>query len=248
MSLRLVFFDARVWRYLVSAISKVIDEGVFVVSESEGLRFRSMDPSHVIMLDMRFPRDVFEEFNVEGERNIGVNFEDLAKILRRAKKEDRLILEADEATFKVTLQGRGLRSFSLPILDITAESIPEPQLEYKAVVKVMSDVYRDTVKDVELVGDVIRFYASPDEFRVLSSSEFGEAEIIYTRESGTIIDMNVEDTQQASYTLEYFSDLSSATRVADTVTIKFSTDMPVEVVHELPQGATFSFLVAPRVE
>ncbi len=248
MSLRLVFFDARVWRYLVSAISKIIDEGVFVVSESEGLRFRSMDPSHVIMLDMRFPRDVFEEFSVEGERNIGVNFEDLAKVLRRAKKEDRLILEADESTFKVTLQGRGLRSFSLPILDITAESIPEPQLEYKAVVKVMSDVYRDTVKDVELVGDVIRFYASQDEFRVMSSSEFGEAEIIYTRESGTIIDMEVEDTQQASYTLEYFSDLSSATRVADTVTIKFSTDMPVEVVHELPQGATFSFLVAPRVE
>ena len=248
MSLRLVFFDARVWRYLVSAISKIIDEGVFVVSESEGLRFRSMDPSHVIMLDMRFPRDVFEEFSVEGERSIGVNFEDLAKVLRRAKKEDRLILEADESTFKVTLQGRGLRSFSLPILDITAESIPEPQLEYKAVVKVMSDVYRDTVKDVELVGDVIRFHASQDEFRVTSSSEFGEAEIIYTRESGTIIDMEVEDTQQASYTLEYFSDLSSATRVADTVTIKFSTDMPAEIVHELPQGATFSFLVAPRVE
>ncbi len=246
--MRLVFFDARVWRYLISAISKVIEEGVFIVSEGEGLRFRAMDPSHVILLDMRFPPDSFEEFEVEGERSIGVSFDDLAKVLRRARKEDRLELEADESTFTVTLTGRGVRKFSLPILDITAESIPEPQLEYKAVVKVMSDIYRDTIKDVELVGDVIRFYASSDEFRVASNSEFGEAEIIYTRESGSLIDLEVEDTQQSSYTLEYFSDLSGAARIADTVTIKFSNEMPAEVVHELPQGASFSFLIAPRVE
>ncbi len=246
--MKLVFFDARVWRYLVSAISKIVDEGVFIVSRDEGLRFRAMDPSHVILLDMRFPPDSFEEFEVEDERSIGVNFEDLAKVLRRARKEDRLELEAEETTFTVTLRGRGLRKFSLPILDITAEDIPEPQLEFKARIKVMSDIYRDTIKDVELVGDVLKFYATSDEFKVISSSEFGEAEIIYTRESGSLLELEVEDTQQASYTLEYFSDLSGAARVADTITIKFSNDMPVQVDHELPQGAYFGFLVAPRVE
>ena len=246
--MKLVFFDARVWRYLVSAISKIVDEGVFIVSRDEGLRFRAMDPSHVILLDMRFPPDSFEEFEVEDERSIGVNFEDLAKVLRRARKEDRLELEAEETTFTVTLRGRGLRKFSLPILDITAEDIPEPQLEFKARIKVMSDIYRDTIKDVELVGDVLKFYATSDEFKVISSSEFGEAEIIYTREGGSLLELEVEDTQQASYTLEYFSDLSGAARVADTITIKFSNDMPVQVDHELPQGAYFGFLVAPRVE
>ena len=245
---RLVFFDARVWRYLVSAISKVIDEGVFVITPEEGLRFRAMDPSHVILLDMHFPRDSFEEFDIEGEVNAGVNFEDLAKVLRRAKKEDRLELEITESEFVVTFVGRGRRSFTLPVLDIATEEIPEPQLEFKAIVKVMSDVYRDTLKDVELVGDLIRFVASQDEFRVLSSSEFGEAEIIYTRESGSILEMEVEDEQSSSYTLEYFTDLSGAARVADTVTIKFSSDMPAEVYHELPQGASFKLLVAPRVE
>lgn len=246
--MKLVFFDARVWRYLMSAISKVIDEGVFTVSRDEGLRFRAMDPSHVILLDMRFPPDSFEVFDIDGERSIGVNFEDLAKVLRRARKEDRLELEADETTFTITLSGRGTRKFSLPILDISGENIPEPQLEYKAHVKVMSDIYRDTIKDVELVGDVLRLRATPDEFRVLSSSEFGDAEIIFSMESGSLLELEAEDTQEASYTLEYFSDLSGASRVADTVTIKFSSDMPVQVDHELPQGAYFGFLVAPRVE
>lgn len=246
--MKLEFFDARVWRYLISSISKVVDEGLFIVSPEEGLRFRAMDASHVILLDMRFPTDSFEVFEVDEERRIGVNFEDLAKVLRRSKKDDRLRLVADESSFTVSLLGKGERSFTLPIIDVAAEELPEPQLEFKAVIRVMSDIYRDTIKDVELIGDVIRFNASEEEFKVSSSSEFGEAEVIYRRESGSIIDMEVEDVQQSSYTLEYFSDLSSATRVADTVTIKFSSDMPAEVVHELPQGATFKFLIAPRVE
>ncbi|WP_231656777.1 proliferating cell nuclear antigen (pcna) [Pyrodictium delaneyi] len=246
--LKIVFFDARVWRYLVSAISKVIEEGVFVVDPEEGLMFRAMDPSHVIMLDMRFPRDSFEEFDVEQRTELGVNLEDVAKILRRASKEDRLEITADEDSISFAFIGKSYRKFTLPLLDITAEQLPEPQLEFKANIKVMSDVYRDTIKDVELIGDVIRFVASSDEFKVASSSELGEAEIIYTRESGSLIDLVVEDMQQASYTLEYFSDLSGASRVADTITIQFSTDMPALVEHELPQGAKFSFLIAPRVE
>ncbi|WP_338253099.1 proliferating cell nuclear antigen (pcna) [Pyrodictium abyssi] len=244
----MVFFDARVWRYLISAISKVIEEGVFIVDPDEGLTFRAMDPSHVIMLDMKFPRDSFEEFDVEQRAELGVNLEDVAKVLRRAGKEDRLEISADENSISFTFIGKGYRRFTLPLLDITAEQLPEPQLEFKARVKVMSDVYRDTIKDVELIGDVIRFVASSEEFKVSSTSELGEAEIIYTRESGSLIELEAEDTQQASYTLEYFSDLSGASRVADMITIHFSTDMPALVEHELPQGARFSFLIAPRVE
>ncbi|HIQ23900.1 MAG TPA: proliferating cell nuclear antigen (pcna) [Pyrodictium delaneyi] len=246
--MKMVFFDARVWRYLISAISKVIEEGVFIVDPDEGLTFRAMDPSHVIMLDMKFPRDSFEEFDVEQRVELGVNLEDVAKVLRRAGKEDRLEISADENSISFTFIGKGYRRFTLPLLDITTEQLPEPQLEFKARVKVMSDVYRDTIKDVELIGDVIRFVAGSEEFKVLSTSELGEAEIIYTRESGSLIELEVEDTQQASYTLEYFSDLSGASRVADMITIQFSTDMPALVEHELPQGARFSFLIAPRVE
>ncbi|BEP18111.1 DNA polymerase sliding clamp [Pyrofollis japonicus] len=246
--MRLVFFDARVWRYLVSAISKVIEEGVFVVDPEKGFRFRAMDPSHVILLDMSFPRESFEVYEVDKEYQLGVNLEDVAKVLRRARKEDKLEIRADTNTISFAFVGKGYREFTLPLLDITTEEIPEPELEFKANVKVMSDVYRDTIKDVELVGDVIKFVASDNEFRVQSSSELAEAEIIYTMESGSILEMTVEDTQASMYTLEYFSDLSGAARVADTITIRFSSEMPALIEHEIPQGAKFSFLIAPRVE
>ncbi len=246
--MRAVFFDARVWRYVVSAISKIIDEGVFVVDPEQGLRFRAMDPSHVILLDLQFPTEAFETFDVNEKIDLGVNLEDIAKILRRARKEDKLELSSEGNKFTITLSGRGQRMFTLPLLDITAEDIPEPSLEFKAEIKLMADIYRDSIKDVEMMGDIIRFTAREGELIVSSSSELGEAQVILSSEGGSIIDISVEDEQTASYSLDYFSELSGAARVANTIVIKFSNDMPALVEHELPQGARFSFLIAPRVE
>ncbi|MET1101007.1 MAG: proliferating cell nuclear antigen (pcna) [Pyrodictiaceae archaeon] len=248
--MKLAFADARIWRYLVSSIAKVIEEGIFNIIPDEGLRFRAMDPSHVIMLDMFFPVDSFEEFEVEEEKKLGINFEDLAKIMRRATKNDRLELMEEENRLSIVFSSsRSYRKFTIPLLDITGEELPEAQLEFNANIKMLADAYRELIKDVELIGDVIKLHADKEVFKAVTSSDLGEAEIIITPESGEIIEANVKDPPQvAAYTLEYFSDLLSAAQVADSVIIRFSSDMPVQVEYELPQNASFKFLVAPRVE
>ncbi len=244
---RLVFFDARVWRYVISAISKVIDEGVFVI-DNDGFRFRAMDPSRVLMVDLVFPPESFEEFEANERVEIGVNLEDVAKILRRAVKEDKFVLEAEESRYSIIFWGRSTRKFVLPMLDVTAEDIPEPSLELKAMARIMSDVYRDMIKDLELIGENIKFYTDGEKFVASSSSELGEVEVELSMEGGSLLDLQSEGEQSATYGLEYFSDLASAARVADAIVIRFSTDMPAEIVHELPQGAKFTFIIAPRVE
>ena len=244
---RIVFFDARVWRYVISAISKVIDEGVFII-DKDGFLFRAMDPSHVLMIDLRFPPESFEEFEVNERVEIGANLEDVAKILRRAVKEDKFALEAEESRYSIMFIGRSLRKFVLPMLDVTAEEIPEPSIEFKAHARLMSDVYRDMIKDLELIGENIKFYTDGEKFIASSSSELGEVEVEFTMEGGSLLDLQAEGEQSAMYSLEYFSDLAMASRVADAIVIHFSTDMPVQVEHELPQGAKCSFILAPRVE
>jgi len=245
---KLVFFDARVWRWVLTAIGKVISEGVFVIDPDEGFVFRALDPSHVVMVDLRFPPESFEEFDVSEKTDIGVNLEDVAKILRRASKNDKLELMADEQSLTIAFRGRLYREFKLPSLDITAEQIPEPQLSFKATARVLSETYRDMIKDLEFIGDSVTFKVSGDELVARSKGELGEAEIVFTRESGSLLDLESEGEQEATYSLDYFTDLVAAARVADSITIRFSTDMPVMVEHDLPQGAKFMFLLAPRVE
>lgn len=247
--MKLLFSDARVWRYVVSAIGKIIEEGVFVVNE-EGFRLRAMDPSHVVLIDFHVPNTAFDVFEVEKEEHIGVNFEDVARIMRRATKEDQLELSTEGSKFSISFIGKSIRKFVLPQLTLGVEEIPdiEAKLEFKAHVRMMSDVFNDLVKDLEPVGKDLILHAQEDKFVARTSSDIAEAEIEMSVESGSLLELNVEEESKAGYSLDYFSDIAGASKAADTVSLYFSTDMPCKLEFELPQGARLRFYVAPRVE
>lgn len=247
--MKLLFSDARVWRYVVSAIGKIIEEGVFVVNE-EGFRLRAMDPSHVVLIDFHVPNTAFDVFEVEKEEHIGVNFEDVARIMRRATKEDQLELSTEGSKFSISFIGKSIRKFVLPQLTLGVEEIPdiEAKLEFKAHVRMMSDVFNDLVKDLEPVGKDLILHVQEDKFVARTSSDIAEAEIEMSVESGSLLELNVEEESKAGYSLDYFSDIAGASKAADTVSLYFSTDMPCKLEFELPQGARLRFYVAPRVE
>ncbi len=245
--MKLVFFDARIWRYVVSAISKIIEEGAFVAT-SEGLRFKAMDPSHVVMIDYFIPASAFEEYEVKGEEIIGVNFEDVAKIMRRATKEDKLGLEVEDPKLIISLIGKGVRKFVLPQLSLTVETLPEPQIEFNTKVKMLSDLFKDMVKDLEPIGDILYLESTEEEFKARAASDLGEAEIIVNKESENILELEVKEPSKASYSIDYFVDIATASNAADVVNIYFSTDMPSKIEFELPQEGRLTFYVAPRVE
>ncbi len=247
--MKLLFFDARVWRYTISAIGKIIEEGVFVVNQ-EGLRLRAMDPSHVVLIDFYVPSTAFDVFEVEKEEQIGVNFEDIAKIMRRAVKDDQLELSTSGSKLSISFIGKSTRKFVLPQLSLTAEELPdiEAKLQFKAQARMLSDTFNDIVKDLEPVGKDVVFEASSNALKIAVKGDIAEAEIMMDMERGSLLDLNVEEESRAGYSLDYFVDMAGASKAADTITLAFATDMPCKVEFEMPQGARLRFYVAPRVE
>ena len=92
------------------------------------------------------------------------------------------------------------------------------------------------------------FVVTDIELRAIAKSDVGEAEVVLTSESGSLLDIQAEENVKASYSLDYFSDISTASQAADVVNLMLSTNMPVKIEFELPQGARLAFYVAPRVE
>ncbi len=247
--MKLLFFDARVWRYTISAIGKIIEEGVFVINQ-DGLRLKAMDPSHVVLIDFHVPASAFDIFEVDEEEQVGVNFEDITKIMRRAVKDDQLELSTSSSKFTIAFIGKSTRKFILPQLSLTAEELPdiEARLQFKAQARMLSDTFNDIVKDLEPVGKDILFEASPENLKIIAKGDIAEAEILMDMERGSLLDLNVEEESRAGYSLDYFVDMAGASKAADTVVLAFATDMPCKVEFEMPQGARLRFYVAPRVE
>ncbi|HIQ03202.1 MAG TPA: proliferating cell nuclear antigen (pcna) [Desulfurococcales archaeon] len=244
---KLTFYDARVWKYIIGSIKKIITEGVFVVNE-EGLHMRTMDSSHIAMIDIYVPSTAFEEFEVEGESSIGVNFDELSKIMRRATKGEKLTLSVDEGKLSIIFTGKMVREFKLPMLDISSEKLPEPKVKFNVTARMQSSIFRDMIKDLEPIGEAVTFNAEENKLKVKASSERGIAEVILDVESGALLDLNIKEPSIATYSLDYLKDISGVAQAVDIVVLNYSSNMPLKLDFEIPNGGRVTLYLAPRVE
>ncbi|RLE60148.1 MAG: proliferating cell nuclear antigen (pcna) [Thermoprotei archaeon] len=246
--MRLVFPDAREWRYIIESLATIIDEANFIASEN-GLSLRALDPGRIAMVELDMPREIFEEYEAEGEVKIGVNFDDFNKIIKRAKADNKLVLEVKENKLIVILQGRVERRFTLPLLDIAGQELPEPKLNLTVMAKMLSDTFRDALKDASLMSESIRLKAMEDRLILQAKSDKGELEAVFTLEAGSLLDLEITEPAESSYGLDFLEKIvSKAYRISDIITLQFATNMPLSMTFDIAGGGSLKYLLAPRME
>jgi len=245
------FADARLWRYVLRGLAEYVDVVGIRVHPEEGVRIKAMDPSHVMLVDLNIPRTAFDEYEVEQETVLTVNLEIAAKILRRATKNDRLVVISDGSRISFGLVSKGgvERYFTIPLLAAKYEEIPELSLELNVSAKTLGPMFATALSVLEKAGDVLRIRAKKEGLSLIAVSELGEIEFEFSSLSGTLIDYQPpEEEITNSYSLEYFDLLAKVSKMSETITIKIGPDMPCEIDAELSSGAQLRTFIAPRVE
>ncbi len=247
---RAVVQDAKMWKNLLMAISTLIEEADFNTT-GEGLKLRSMDPSHVAMVDFEWPKAAFEEYVCDKPTNIRVNITAMLKLLRRSKSEESLEISYDEENKKInlTLKGRILKNFTMSTLEPVEEEVPTPKLSFNARIKLMSETLKEIVEDSETVSDNIRFEASQDKLLVKATSELSSANMELTKSDGALLDIEVKENSAATFNLNYLGEMVKAgAATSDVAVMEFSTNMPIRLEFEILQQGKLAYYLAPRIE
>ena len=242
--------DAKIWKNLLTAISTLIEEADFNTSE-DGLKLRSMDPSHVAMVDFEWSKEAFEEYVCDKPTNIRVNITTMLKLLRRSKSEESLEISYDEESKKVdlTLRGKILKKFTMPTLESVEEEVPTPKLSFNARVKLMSETLKEIVEDSETVSDNISFKAKEDKLLVKASSELSNVDMELSKSDGALLELDIKEDSDAIFNLNYFGEMVKAgSATSEVATIEFSTNMPIRLEFEMSQQGKLMYYLAPRIE
>ena len=248
--MRLRFREATVWKYSIVAISKIIEEASFKIT-SDGIRLRAMDPSSVVLVDFYIPSNAFYEYDVPAEVAVGVNMEELAKILRRARKGDELVLEVpSRGRIGVSMEGRGSRRFTLTGIELAYEEPPEVSFEETFKCKTLPKVFKDVIKELEPISDAVEIYAPPEQgvLQLRAVGEIAEAQIELSSASGALIEYESLGEARSKYTIDYLVDIAAASQAAETLGIGLGVETPLRLTYELPLGGKLEFYVAPRTD
>lgn len=239
--------DSKLLRDSIDTISQLIDDGLFKLKK-DSIELIATDRAMVAVVDFKLQPSAFEEYRCDQEKSIGINLLNFLTILKRAGPDDKLKLNLNENEnrLEITLEGKSIRNFAIPLLELTAEEIPPiNQLEFPASADVKADIIEQGINDADIIADSVVIELDSDKLRMHTQGDSSKAELRI--EKGEVLDnIMARDVVKSRYPLDYLKKIIKAARIANTVKIQLGTDYPLRLEFK-GDHVSLTTVLAPRV-
>lgn len=233
--------------YGFGSISELIDEAVIKLTK-KGIRLVATDRAMVAAVDFELAKDFFDSYELDEEKDIALNIVDLTSIIKRSKKTNTITLELADSRLNVIIRNGASRKFSLPLLEITQEEVPNlEQLEeqFKVKVELKNDVLKEFLKDAKLISDAVVFEVKDKKFKMLAAGDVSQTETELSSGDEGLIELEGVEAK-AKYPLDYLTKIIKAAGAAESIRLYFATEFPMKISFNVGSAAKLDFVVAPR--
>ena len=247
--------NSRILKSIVETLSSIIDETEFKVSPEEFI-ITAMDPSRICLLKLSIKKENFDDYKCSKESKIGLNLDDLDKILKRSATNDSIEINFKESDqkIKITMQreegNTRKRTFSLALIDLEREDVPMGNLlniEYPSNWVIDPDFLVEAIKDAEIYSEIMNMKAIVNEGLIFSSSgQIGEME--YNLGVDDLIESDIKETCMGAYSLTFLKAILKIASITEKLEISLKTDHPIKMIFNLLEGGELNYFLAPRVE
>lgn len=237
------------WRAVSSAIKTLVEEATFEAS-SEALTFRAMDPSHVALVDLHWPKNAFERYECDKQFKFSVRVEDFVKLIGRTEVKDSIEMTSTEGdALLLRLMDGYKREFEIHLIESASGASPLPKLDFDVRLVMNKASFERVLGDISVFADQVMISSSKDGVSFSGKSDVGGATVQLSRDSAEILELDVKQDATGNYSLKYLLDISKAVGSAsDTLVCEYSTSKPVKLEFKLnEQGARIDQFLAPRV-
>lgn len=225
---------------VVDLISELVTE-VRIKANEFGMSVVAIDPANVAMIGFKIPKSAFSRFELDKEV-LGVNLDDLKKILKRCGTGSSLILERKENFLDIRIIDRIKRNFQLNLIEIESEDKEMPVLEFASRIEIASEDLIDSIEDCSIVADACGFKIEDGKF-IISAKGINSTRSEFSGDEAKIEGENCK----ARYSLEYLQKFMKGAKLCEKTLIRFASDHPLRMDFKA-ENMELSFILAPRVE
>ena len=239
--------NAKYWKDCVGAIVSLVDEGVFSISK-EGIGLKAMDPSSISMISFFMPNKAFSKFDIEKNTSIGLNLENLNKILSRTRDGESLMMkDVDNKLFLEFTGQSAKRRYRLQLIDIKKNFEKEPNIEFDAFVEINGEPLKDIIKDASLISSYISFKASKDQFAVNARGDSGELEELHEVDGSATKKVDAKKGTESTFNLEFLENMVRSCPAGGNIGISLKSSEPMKLRYNIGD-AEVTYYLAPYLE
>jgi len=247
--MKLTLSEPKYLKDSISIISELVNETRLKISNT-GITIIAMDPANVAMVIYKLLSSCFSEFSSGETTEIGINLNNLKQILKRVDNSDILTLETTDNDSKliITVKGKSVKKFSLPIIESDEREQKEPGLEFPLELKMPASLLSSSIEDADVVSDSVSFVAKGNKITVFAEGDLNKVEVEIESGDNVSISNSSDNEIKAKYSLEYLKKMISGSKISDEVLIQFNKDYPLKLSFVSVDKISLSFILAPRVE
>ncbi|ACB08275.1 proliferating cell nuclear antigen PcnA [Candidatus Korarchaeum cryptofilum] len=246
MANRVVFEEAGTLKAIVEAVESLVGEASVKLDPDFGFGLQALDPSKTAMIQVSLPRAYFIEFEAESSRFYGIDFTDLAKMLKRVKNKERVELTFTESLMKITSMNGYRRVFEFPLLAGTPFEFKTIKVDFKARARLDSDTIPNVIKDLKIVGSDVEIYIDSEKVEFRTNSDRGKAVISITKEDRALIDIWAEEPSKSLYNMAYLEKMTKPADISEEADIELRTNAPLKLSYPVGgiEGAGITYYLA----
>jgi len=251
-------------------------EHVNIMLEADRFYVQSINSSHVIIMEVVLPASWFSVYSVLPDITmIGLQSSLFYKVLKKREKHQKIHLEcleastdylevhftntdsSDTVSAKESAVDKAIfdKHFHIPSIDIDAELVAIPEMEYQAEFILGSDAFANLISQLKDFGDALEIECSEEKIELrANSSENGR--MLTAIPMADLAEYAIEDGEKivSEFALKYLHEICSYKSISKHVEIHLSRDFPMRIVFRLGGGEVENdsepkllFFIAPKM-
>lgn len=235
---------------------KVFTETINIVVTKDEFHLQGMDSSHVCLYEFIFKKEWFNKWEVEEDLSFGLNTESIEKILNTyASGQSICLLVEDEEVEKVFFELLKTENnekspekyFSTYCINIDGDLMEIPSSEYGFELTFKSDEFKSYIDQLSKFGEVINFVCVDNKISMIAKSIQDECKFELSEDDFVEIKQNTEEINY-SYSVKYITDICKFNKLSETITLKFSDEIPLLLKYNIDENISADFHLAPYVD
>jgi proliferating cell nuclear antigen len=256
---------------------KGLTDQVNIQFDQDRMYIQAMDSAHLSILEVSLPRGWFCQYECGGGGAgaeggggaggggssvvLGINTGLMHKILAARDKNQsiRVVYEADSDMVSIhmcVLDDKGEpvakagfdRHFEAPLMDIEAEYLGIPVIEYDMEMTLPAVVFSTMIQQLRGFGDSLDICCGEDLVRLTATTQDSGSMSVNIRMDDLVEYAIVEDTElKLSFGLQHLQTVCAYSKVTKNAVVKMHSAYPLCVDYPLELGGFIHFFLAPKI-
>lgn len=245
--------DARIVKGMFEAVSAIISETLLKVDPDKGITLTAMDLSHICLVSLSLVKEDLDEFEADQKYELGINLEDLVKIIKRSGANDEISFIHDPKDKKLIIEmkpesAKKARKFTISLIDIEGEEINLESLEameFDNKVRMGLKNLDEAIKDAEIFAEVLQVQAK-DNLIFSTTGNIGDMEYVLEKEELETSEFTAEST--GIFAISFLKNILKVSAIAGKVEMELKSEAPLKMVFDILNSSRIMYFLAPRVE